>query len=339
MKNGEDAGRLVSVLVVVSERAEPLDAVYTAHADVLRQSGIDFEFIFAVEPWHAGLLDQLSELRAKGEPIRTLELAQGAGETTLLRVAASRASGEVLLTLPAYWRVEPDVLPELVRAVADGADLAMARRWPRSDSWINRVQNRVFHRLVRYGSGSRFEDLACGVRAFRPEILDEVPLYGDFHRFFPLLVDRAGFRVEQISAPQHPEDRQPRVYAPGTYLRRALDILGMFFLLRFTHKPLRFFGLLGSGLSVAGGLVLLVLLVQRIGGQGLADRPMLLLGVLLLALGIQAIALGLIGEIMVFLHAPDRPPYRIAREVRETEPAWSDQTESATGGVIPQPPK
>lgn len=338
MQNGERAVPLVSVLVIVSERAVPLAALYQAHADVLREAGIDFEFIFAAEPWHTELLSAVTELQEQGEPIRTLEVAQGMGEATLLRLAASRANGEVLLTLPAYWRVEPKVVADLVRGVEAGADLVMARRWPRSDSWVNRVQNRVFHRLVRYGSGSRLQDLACGVRAFRPEILDEVPLYGDFHRFFPLLVDRAGFRVEQIEAPQHPQDRQPRVYSPGVYLRRALDLLGMFFLLRFTHKPLRFFGLLGSALSVAGGLVLLVLLVQRLGGEGLADRPMLLLGVLLLALGVQAIALGLIGEIMVFLHAPDRPPYRLGREVRESSQYGREEPESVDTAAVHQPP-
>ena len=108
-----------------------------------------------------------------------------------------------------------------------------------------------------------------------------------------------------------------RLYSPGIYLRRLLDVLGLFFLLRFTEKPLRFFGLLGSALSVAGGAILLVVLVQRLGGQSLADRPLLLLGVLLAVLGVQAIALGLIGEIIVHLHATRRPSYRVSR--RSTE--------------------
>jgi hypothetical protein len=308
------AGPLISVLVPVSERAVPLGALYHAYSEVLRKAGFAFEFVFAAEPWHAQLLQPLTELQASGEPIRMLEVAQSLGEATLLRLAASRASGAIYITVPAYWRVDPAIVLEMIARIEGGSDLVIARRWPRCDSWVNRLQNRIFHALVRLCGGRHFHDIACGVRAFRPEVLDETPLYGDFHRFFPLLVDRAGFRVVEIAAPQHPMDTQPHIYSPAVYARRALDLLGMYFLLRFTHKPLRFFGLLGSGMAAAGSLVLVVLMIQRLGGQGIADRPLLLLAALLVALGVQAIALGLIGEIMVFLQAPDRPPYKLARD-------------------------
>ena len=104
-----------------------------------------------------------------------------------------------------------------------------------------------------------------------------------------------------------------RVYSPGTYLRRVIDLFGIFFLVRFTYKPLRFFGLIGSALSLVGGAILVVLLVQRLMGQALAGRPLLLLGVLLFALGIQIVALGLIGELIVYLQAPAKPSSRSAR--------------------------
>lgn len=321
------AGPRVSVLVVVSERPAALDRLYHAYANALRRDGWSFEFIFVLTSSSAGLARPVRELRATGEPVRVLEVAQNQGEATLLRLAASRARGDILLSVPAYWRVAPGSVPALLSAVEDGADMVVARRWPRADSWVNRLQNRVFHRLLRSLTGSQLRDLACGVRAFRPYILDEVPLYGDFNRFFPLLAQRAGFRVEELPLPQHGGDVSPRVYSPGIYLRRVLDLLGMFFLLRFIHKPLRFFGILGSLLAMAGTLVLLVMAVQRLGGQGVADRPLLLLGVLLLALGVQAVALGLIGEIIVFLSAHDTPSYRLARD---TEPP---DEEAATGDV------
>ena len=148
----------------------------------------------------------------------------------------------------------------------------------------------------------------------RRELLDEIPLYGDFFRFLPLLALRAGFRVEEVAIQQHERDAPTRVYNPGIYLRRLLDVFGLFFLLRFTEKPLRFFGLLGSFLFGIGLVILVVVLVQRLGGQGIADRPLLLLGVLLVVLGMQAIALGLVGEIIVHLHAPHRRVYRVAAD-------------------------
>lgn len=308
---GEPHTPWVSVMVPVSERPDNLAELYEEYAQPLRADGRNFEFVFVLEPDYHGLMDQLLRLVQDGEPIRVVEAAQAVGEALLVKRAADLSRGEYVLTLPPYYRVEPESLVRLLETVEDGADLAVARRWPRKDPWINQLQTRAFHFLLRAVSGRRFDDLACGVRAMRREVLEEVPLYGDFFRFFPVLAVSHGYRVEQVDGGQHAGDRQRRVYQPGVYLRRLLDLLGIFFLVRFTYKPLRFFGLVGSGFSLVGAGILGVLFVQRLGGEALADRPMLLLGVLLLTLGVQAVALGLIGEIIVHLNAPERPGFRV----------------------------
>lgn len=301
----------VSVVVPVSERPEDLAELYGEYAEPLRSDGREFEFVFALEPDYHGLKDQLARLVEDGEPIRVVEAGQAVGEALLVKRAADLSRGDYLLTLPAYYRVEPDSLVRLLETVEAGADLAVARRWPRKDPWINRLQTKAFHVLLRASSGRRFDDLACGVRAMRREVLEEVPLYGDFFRFFPVLAVSHGYRVVQVDGGHHAGDRQRRIYHPGIYLRRLLDLLGIYFLVRFTYKPLRFFGLVGGGVSLVGAVILGILFVQRLGGDALADRPMLLLSVLLLTLGVQAIALGLIGEIIVHLNAPERPGYRV----------------------------
>lgn len=317
-RDGDDAVE-VSVLVPVTERPEDLAELYRTYAAPLEEGGRSFEFVFALEPYYHERAEQLAGLIEDGEPIHVLEAGQPVGEASLVKWAAEPSRGRILLTLPAYYRVQPDTLPRMLRCVEeDEVDLAVARRWPRHDSWINRVQTRTFHAILRGISRMDLDDLGCGVRAMRRDVLEEVPLYGDFYRFFPLLVLNQGYRVEEVDGEQHPRDRSPRVYGPGVYLRRLIDLLGVFFLVRFTYKPLRFFGLVGSGVSVAGVAILGVLFVQRIGGQGIADRPMLLLGVLLLTLGVQAIALGLIGEIIVHLNAPDRKGYRVLDVIEGT---------------------
>lgn len=308
------APRLVSVLVPVRERPEPLAELYHEYARPLRAAGLRFEFVVVCEPWFAALAAPLLDLAEAGEPITVLHLGQAVGEATMLKIAAETARGDVLVTLPAYRRVRSEALVDLID-ILDHADLALAIRWPRRDSWINRLQNRAFHEVVRLLTASRFRDLACGVRAMRRQVLEDTPLYGDIFRFFPLLAEREGFQVVELESAQHPRDDQPRVYAPGTYLRRAIDLLGMFFLLRFTDKPLRFFGLLGSLTAFAGMVVLAIISLQRLGGEPLADRPVLLLGVLLLVLGVQAVALGLVGEMIVFHHAHQRRAYRLAERL------------------------
>ncbi len=319
--------RKLSVVVPVSERPSPLDRIYREFSGPLREAGFDAEFIFVTTPGNASLLGALDELMGQGEPIETGIANASVGETGLLSAGVAMAAHNLLLTLPAYPRIEADELPRVILPVVEGAPMCVARRWPRKDSWLNRIQNRVFHAMVRSMGGRRVRDVACGVRAMRRDVFEALPLYGDFHRFLPLVAMRDGYRVEEVDTAQHPEDRQPRIYSPGVYLRRILDVLGLFFLIRFTEKPLRFFGLVGAGATFAGGLIMLSLLIDRIQGQAIADRPLLLLGALFVVLGVQSIALGLIGEIIVHVNAPRQKGYRLLgsaelaelREWKETE--------------------
>jgi hypothetical protein len=161
----------------------------------------------------------------------------------------------------------------------------------------------------------RFHDIACGVRLIRRPVAEALPLYGDLHRFLPALALREGYRVDEVPVPQHPGDARTRVYRPGVYLRRLLDIAAFFFLAKFTEKPLRFFGLVGSVFFGLGAVTSLVLLVERVAGQRIADRPLLLLAVLLIALGVQLMGLGLVGEIIVHLRSPHRRAYRVRERV------------------------
>jgi hypothetical protein len=321
----------VSVIVPVSERPEPLDELYQEYAAPLRAAGRSYEFVFVAEPYFDGLTAPLHELASRGEPIRVLVVGQAVGEAALLKLAADQCRAPIVVTLPSYRRVDAAAILPLIERVEGGADLVVARRWPRRDGWINQAQNRAFHALLRFTARGTLHDIASGVRAMRREVLQEIPLYGDFFRFLPLLALREGYQVEEVDAAQHPRDIRRRFYGPGVYLRRLLDVFGLYFLLRFTEKPLRFFGLLGSVLSLVGGLLLLVLLVQRIEGVGIANRPLLLLGVLLVVLGVQAVALGLIGEIIVHLHAPHRRPYRLMPEPRSQG--------RPTGGAEPSLPR
>ena len=308
-----DAG-LISVVIPVVERADQVAAVYSAFARELDARPEDHEFIIIFDG-RCTPSPELLQLIGENDAVRILQFASEFGETAALRLGVEKSRGDTVLTLPAYFQVRPEGISLLLDAVAQGADMAVANRSPRLDSWLNRMQSRAFHSIVGGVSGQRFHDMACGVRAMRRAVAEALPLYGDLHRFIPALALREGYRVEEVSLPQHPDDAKARIYRPGVYLRRLLDIAAFFFLAKFTEKPLRFFGLIGS-MSVAAGAVLsLVLLIQRIDGRAIANRPALLLAVLLVALGVQLIGLGLVGEIIVHLRSPHRRSYRVRERV------------------------
>jgi glycosyltransferase involved in cell wall biosynthesis len=301
---------LISVVVPVVERADDIMAVYRAFARELDGRPEEYEFVFVFD----GRFSPPSEMVAlsrETDRVRILRFAREFGETAALRLGLERSRGDLIVTLPAYFQVQPEGIGLLLDAIAAGADMAVANRSPRLDSWLNRMQSRAFHSIVSGVSHQRFHDMACGVRAMRRLVAETLPLYGDLHRFIPALALQEGFQVDEVSVAQHPNDARMRVYRPGVYFRRLLDIAAFFFLAKFTERPLRFFGLIGSVFLGTGAIMSLVLLIQRVEGQGIANRPALLLAVLLVALGVQLIGLGLVGEIIVHLRAPHRRGYRV----------------------------
>lgn len=311
-------GPLVSVIVPVTERVEPLAELYEEYASALRAAGHSLEFLFVAGPAHEAALLPVRHLAASGEPIRVYTVGQSLSDGPLVRVAATHAWGRVIVTLPSYRRVTPEALPLLISKVAEGSDIAVARRISRADPWINRIQARLFGALLGRVAESGLVDVGSGVRAMPRSVLTRLSPEGSSQRFLPILAARDGYVVREVAVPQHPSAAGARVHRPDIYLQRLIDLLGLFFLLRFKEKPLRFFGLLGATSGLAGFMVLAVLAVQRLGGLPLGDRPMLLVGLLGVVLGVQLLALGLIGEIIVHHHPPDWRPYRR----RDAEEGW-----------------
>ena len=287
------------------------------HAKILRSLVSTFEFIFVLDEGLERASQPLEELIRNGEPIRLIPLQRHFGEATVLMVGFQQAQFDVIVTLPAYFQTLPEGLQVVLQSLEEGTDLVVARRYPRHDPWINRLQNRVFHRVISFFTDVRFCDMSCSLRAMRRQVTREVALYGDLHRFLPLLAHQRGFKVVEKNVLQHPADCHRRVYRPGVYLRRILDLVTVTFLFKFTKKPLRFFGLIGAGLFAGGVLISGTLTVQKLLGlTALADRPLLVLGVLLMVLGVQTASVGLLGEMIVFTHARKVKDYAVKTILR-----------------------
>jgi glycosyltransferase involved in cell wall biosynthesis len=300
----------LTVIIPVTERYDPVTELFYEYKRGIDATGLTYEIIYVLDGEHTDVLEQLEKLQ-ESEKLSIITLAKMFGEATALTAAFSYASGDIFLTLPAYQQIETDEIPKLVAAIKDN-DMALARRWPRRDSMINRLQTRLFNFLLRLSTDLKIHDAGCSARAFTRKVIEEVQLYGDLHRFLPVMAHRQGFRVIELDVTQSEKDIHQRIYAPGLYVRRLLDLLTIFFLIKFTKKPLRFFGLVGTTLFSVGLITSLYLIGERLFlGISLADRPALILSSLLVVLGVQIIAIGLIGEIIIFTHAKDIKEYKI----------------------------
>lgn len=304
----------VSVVIPVTDRNDSLGDIYIAHAEILTCLAKSFEFIFVLDGGFESAKHSLEGLLEKGEPIHIISLPRHFGEATALMVGFQHAQADIIITLPAYFQTLPESLKLVVKSLNEGYDLVVTRRYPRRDPWINRWQNCVFHFIVRSLTSVTFHDMSCSLRGIRKQVVGELQLYGDLHRFLPLLAYHRGFRVIEKDVLQHPADCHSRVYPPGVYLRRFLDIMTVVFLFKFTKKPLRFFGLIGAGLFAGGFIVSIILAIQKLFGlTALANRPLLILGVLLMVLGVQTASIGLLGEMIIFTHARKLKDYAIQK--------------------------
>jgi glycosyltransferase involved in cell wall biosynthesis len=308
----------LTVVVPISEGRGDLRELYLRYAQELSTTGYTCEFIFVLDGPDHDALQILKALKREHPEITVVTLNRRFGEATALSVGFERARGSIILTLAPHLQVEPHEVHGMLKKLAeDDQDMVTAWRYPRIDSLFNRVQSHAFHWLIETLTGTRFHDISCGLRVMKRRVADEIHLYGDLHRFFPLLAHQRGFHVVAVPVQQSWHDATRRVYAPGSYLRRLLDILTIFFLFKFTNKPLRFFGLVGLGLLAAGASVTSYLGVLRFLKFGpIADRPLLMLGVLLMVFGIQLFSIGLLSEIIIFTHARDMKEYQI-KEILE----------------------
>jgi glycosyltransferase involved in cell wall biosynthesis len=307
----------ISVIIPVGARhASDILGLLADYRRGLETLGSSYEIIVVLDGPRPELAANVQRLLSSGGRVSVISLTRRFGEATALVAGFQRAAGGIVLTLPAYHQTRGDEIPKLVRALGV-ADIAIGRRWPRAGSRFEAMRRDAFHRILASITGQRFHDLGCSARAMKRRVLEEISLYGDQHRFLPVLASRLGFKVLEVELRQSPLDRFEGGYPPREYVRRALDICTVFFLVRFTKKPLRFFGMVGVSTFLVGAALVAWLAVDRLIFQHpLADRPALLLSSLLVVLGMQLFALGLLGELIIFTHARDIKDYQIEEVVR-----------------------
>jgi glycosyltransferase involved in cell wall biosynthesis len=304
----------ISAVVPVVDLFDSSGRLIHEYLEMLEQLGQPFEIVYVLDGAYPDLLDRLAGI-AKSEPrLRVVQLSKSFGEANALAAGFSTTTGAIVLTLPAYDQVDTKEVSRVIGEL-DDCDMAVAVRSRKpGTSGFRVVRRRLYHWLIRVATGHSFSDMSCGVRAIKREVVEDLPLYGDQYRFFPSLVLRSGFRVKEVVVEEAEYEFRRTLNGPSDYLARILDIFAIVFLTRFTKKPLRFFGMIGSLIFAVGAVLLTYLVVQRLFfGVALADRPALLLTSLMVVLGLQVFALGLLGELIIFTHASELKEYRIER--------------------------
>jgi glycosyltransferase involved in cell wall biosynthesis len=293
---------VISVVVPVYNEEPSLRDLVDELTGVLDALADTWEVIVVDDGSTDGTFATLTQLNAERPGVRVVRLRRNAGKAAALDAGFAEAEGDVVVTLDGDGQDDPGEIGALLAKLDEGYDLVSGWKSTRRDPLVRRLVSKVFNAVTGRVSGVRLHDMNCGLKAMRSEVLEDVRLYGELHRFLPVLVHYRGFRVTEVPVHHRPRRHGRSRYGLERYVRGFLDLLTVTFMGRYRYRPLHLFGGFGLLLGVVGTAVLVYLTVLKLSGEAIGHRPLLTLGVLLVVVGIQFLSLGLLSELITSHH-------------------------------------
>jgi dolichol-phosphate mannosyltransferase len=293
---------VISVVVPVHDEERTVALLFDELQAALEPLDQPWEAVFVDDGSTDGSFAALTRLHNAKDNVRVVRLRRNFGKAAALAAGFAQASGEVVVTIDADLQDDPAEIPRLLAKLDEGFDLVSGWKAHRRDPVSRRALSRIFNWVTSRVSGLRLHDMNCGLKAYRAEVVKELRLYGELHRFIPVLAHYRGHRIAELPVNHRPREHGRSRYGVERYLRGFLDLLTVSFIGRYRHRPLHLFGGLGLGLGGLGFVILVYLTILKIYGHAIGERPLLILGVLLVVVGLQFFSLGLISELITSQH-------------------------------------
>lgn len=307
----------VSVLVPVLDEADTVEELAARVAEVLGAElgggtpvsgpaasgagGERFEIIFVDDGSRDGTAERVRAAHRCDRRVKLVRLRRNFGKAAALTAGFEHSRGRLIITMDGDLQDDPEEIPRLLAALAAG-DLDLVSGWKRErrDPAAKRLPSRLFNWVTRRLAGVPLHDFNSGFKVYRREVLEQIAVYGELHRYIPVLASRRGFAVGEVAVAHHPRRHGVSKYGWDRFYKGLLDLITVLFITRYTRRPLHLFGAIGLLFLGAGFGIDLYLAILWMGGATLSNRPLLLLGVLLMLLGIQVLTTGLLGEMITF---------------------------------------
>jgi len=289
---------MISVVVPVHDEERSVALLYEEIQAALDPLDEPWEAVFVDDGSTDGTFAALTRLHAHTDNTRVVRLRRNFGKAAALAAGFAQAQGETVVTIDGDLQDDPAEIPRLLAKLDEGFDLVSGWKAKRRDPLRRRVLSRVFNSVTGRVSGLRLHDMNCGLKAYRAEVVRGVRIYGELHRFLPVLAHYRGYRVAELPVNHRPRPHGRSRYGLERYVRGFLDLLTVSFMGRYRHRPLHLFGGLGLVLGALGTALLAYLTVLKTMGEAIGHRPLLTLGVLLVVVGLQFFSLGLISELI-----------------------------------------
>ena len=332
----------VSIVVPIYNEVENLPDLVERIAQAMSAQPLSFELLAVDDGSRDGSADTLRELAATRPWLRPVFLARNYGQSSALQASFDRVRGRYVVTLDADLQNEPGDIPLLLERLETDSSVDMVSGWrkDRQDAELSRkLPSRIANRLISRATGVHLHDYGCALKAYRRPIIDRIRLYGELHRFIPSLAKEAGARITEVPVRHHARTRGVSKYGIDRTFRVILDLILIVFFMRYRQRPLHAFGGLGLWLAAPGVLILAWLLLQKVLGEDIGGRPLLLAGVMLVLMGVQMVVAGLIGELLMRIYheaggAPQFHAQEYVPDSRVNMPAARDQQAQAATNKI-----
>jgi glycosyltransferase involved in cell wall biosynthesis len=297
----------ISVVVPLLNEAATLASLYRELACVLGSLGA-WEVVFVDDGSSDDSWPELVHLHELNDNVKVIRLRRNFGKAAALSTGFQHARGAFVVTLDADLQDDPAEIPKLLAKLDEGFDLVSGWKLHRRDRWTRRLFSRVYNSATALITGVRLHDMNCGLKAYRAEVVRSLCLYGELHRFVPVLASQRGYRIAEITVSHRPRAHGRSRYGLERYLRGLFDLLTVTFLGRYRYRPLHFFGAFGLASGTLGTGILCYLTALKLAGHAIGQRPLLILGVLLVIVGLQFASIGLIGEMVTSHHQEKADP-------------------------------
>jgi glycosyltransferase involved in cell wall biosynthesis len=314
----------ISIVIPIYNEGESLPELVTELTQVLAQLGTSYEILAIDDGSRDDSVQVLRRLQADEPNLKIVCLRRNFGQTAAFAAGFDLARGEVVITIDADGQNDPADIPRLLAKMDEGYDIVSGWRTQRKEPFFSRrLPSIVANRMISQATEVRLHDYGCSLKAYRHAVVKNIHLYGELHRFIPALASRYGVRVAEVPVNDRPRRHGQTKYGLSRTLRVLLDLITVSFLLGYASRPMQLFGLIGLASGVLGTLIGLYLAsLKLIYGYRypIGDRPLLMLAVLLVIIGVQFVVMGLLGEVVIrtYHEAQDKPIYYV-RSVEEKE--------------------
>ncbi len=309
----QKTSKIISAIVTFHNMEGYVEEYYKTLKSTMESLEKGYELIFVDDASEDDTYQALEKIAIHDKNVRLIKMRSEFGEASAFEAGFKMANGDTIIFYTTRVRPNAKHLPNFLKKLDEGNDLVVGWRYPRRDSMLNRLISQIFNRVSTKLSDTKLHDINSGIFVTRRDVLEHLQIYGGLSQFIPVLAKRQGYKIAEEKIEQlKGKFRQSRFV--GEYVQRSMDILTVLFLTKYSKKPIHFLGLFGGSFLVIGVIINFYLFLYRVFGYGpIAGRPLLLLGALCLVIGIQMVAMGLIGEMIIFTHAGDIKEYNIEK--------------------------